>query len=127
MLLFVHPLAGVQLVKGTVEPGESVCEAAVRELAEESGIEGSSCATDLGAWEQCLPGQVWHFRAMNLPSSALPERWCHQTQDDGGHQFEFFWHPLHGPDPENCHPVYAGALKYLRTQLPPGSAAASVA
>lgn len=118
VLLFIHPLAGVQLVKGTVEPGESVNEAAIRELAEESGIEGASCASDLGAWEQGLPGQVWHFRTMQLPVATLPERWSHHTKDDGGHLFEFYWHPLHGPNPENCHPVFIAALKHLRAKLP---------
>jgi 8-oxo-dGTP pyrophosphatase MutT (NUDIX family) len=118
VLLFIHPLAGVQLVKGTVEPGESVNEAAIRELAEESGIEGASCASDLGAWEQCPPGQVWHFRTMQLPVATLPERWSHHTKDDGGHLFEFYWQPLHGPNPENCHPVFIAALKYLRAKLP---------
>lgn len=39
LLLFQHPLAGIQLVKGTVETfDESYITAAKRELAEESGI-----------------------------------------------------------------------------------------
>lgn len=38
ILVFRHPLAGVQLVKGTREAGESIAQAALRELAEESGI-----------------------------------------------------------------------------------------
>ena len=37
ILAFEHPLAGLQLVKGSVEPGESTALAAVRELMEEAG------------------------------------------------------------------------------------------
>jgi len=127
VLVFNHPLAGAQLVKGTVEPGESVNEAAVRELAEESGIVGASCDRDLGTWEQCPLGQVWHFRSMHVPASALPERWSHRTEDDGGHTFEFHWHRIDGVRPENCHPVFIAALEFLRARLATSSSAAGVA
>jgi 8-oxo-dGTP pyrophosphatase MutT (NUDIX family) len=40
ILAFRHPKAGCQLVKGTIEPAESVRRAAERELQEESGIIG---------------------------------------------------------------------------------------
>ena len=36
--MFRHPLAGIQLVKGTVEPSEKPADAARRELFEESGL-----------------------------------------------------------------------------------------
>lgn len=39
ILAFEHPLAGLQLVKGSVEAGESTCATAVRELMEEAGIQ----------------------------------------------------------------------------------------
>ncbi len=38
VLGFIHPLAGKQLVKGTIEAGESIEQACIRELKEESGI-----------------------------------------------------------------------------------------
>ena len=38
ILVFHHPLAGIQIVKGTVELNEMLEEAALRELFEESGI-----------------------------------------------------------------------------------------
>jgi len=38
ILAFRHPSAGCQLVKGTVEDGESLEAAAVREMLEEGGI-----------------------------------------------------------------------------------------
>ena len=40
LLLFRHPFAGVQIPAGTVDDGETVEEAAVREAEEETGIAG---------------------------------------------------------------------------------------
>ncbi len=116
VLLFEHPLAGTQLVKGTIEPGESVPEAAARELAEESGLLAAGDIFDLGTWEQCPAGQVWHFREV-LVEQDLPETWSHFTRDGGGQTFRFLWHPLYAPAPPNCHPVYVAALAFLRAQL----------
>ena len=89
ILVFEHPQAGVQLVKGTVEHGESIDQAAIRELAEEAGIRGAVCESDLGAWESGHEGQLWHFREMRVPIS-LPSSWEHYTQDGGGHVFKFW-------------------------------------
>jgi 8-oxo-dGTP pyrophosphatase MutT (NUDIX family) len=116
VLMFEHPLAGPQLVKGTVEPGESVSEASVRELAEESGLLGASCVGDLGTWEQCPAGHVWHFREVRV-AQELPETWAHFTTDGGGHTFKFFWHQLYAPPPPSCHAVFSAALAYLRARL----------
>lgn len=38
LLVFRHPLVGLQLPAGTVEPGESPVDAARREVAEETGV-----------------------------------------------------------------------------------------
>uniref|UniRef100_UPI00124C1F65 NUDIX domain-containing protein n=1 Tax=Acinetobacter ursingii TaxID=108980 RepID=UPI00124C1F65 len=38
ILAFRHPLAGIQLVKGSIEPNETYDYAAIRELFEESGL-----------------------------------------------------------------------------------------
>lgn len=38
VLAFIHPSAGKQFVKGTIEPGETPLDAADRELWEESGL-----------------------------------------------------------------------------------------
>lgn len=116
VLVFAHPEAGTQIVKGTVEPGESVAQACVRELAEESGVTGGEYVRDLGAWEQCPRGQVWHFREMAVPVE-LPETWSHFTTDGGGHVFKFSWHALDEPAPADCHPVFVGALRFLKTCL----------
>ncbi len=116
VLLFEHPLAGTQLVKGTVEPGESVSEAAARELTEESGLLSAGSSIDLGTWEQCPIGQVWHFREVHVEHD-LPDTWSHFTKDGGGLTFRFFWHPLDALAPVNCHPVFVEALAFLGAQL----------
>lgn len=48
ILAFEHPLAGLQLVKGSVEPGEPTDLAAIRELKEEAGIQ-STVKRNLGS------------------------------------------------------------------------------
>ncbi len=48
VLVFRHPLAGTQLVKGTIEAAEVIQRAAERELLEESGLVATAVA-DLGS------------------------------------------------------------------------------
>ena len=116
VLAFRHPLAGLQLVKGTIDVGESAKDAALRELAEESGLQAVSFTRDLGTWKSDYEGQIWHFQQVQCCATA-PENWEHFTQDDGGHVFHFFWHPLLSkPNPE-WHPVYQAALAELCQRL----------
>ncbi|WP_432767542.1 NUDIX domain-containing protein [Pseudomonas frederiksbergensis] len=58
ILLFRHPIAGVQLVKGTIEIGETPAQTALRELSEESGIEAASVVSDMGCWDASRPNMV---------------------------------------------------------------------
>ncbi|MDF9620046.1 NUDIX domain-containing protein [Pseudomonas entomophila] len=112
ILLFRHPLAGVQLVKGTIEQGETPNEAALRELAEESGIDAAMIKDDLGCWASGHLDQIWSFQLCQA-QAGLPEQWSHQTLDDHGHVFEFFWAPLGQLPYADCHPVFQRALAYL--------------
>ncbi|GHS81866.1 DNA mismatch repair protein MutT [Pseudomonas sp. PAGU 2196] len=116
MLLFRHPLAGVQLVKGSIERGETPGEAALRELREESGIHNATIRDDLGCWDADHLGQIWSFHLCRV-DGLLPERWSHQTLDDHGHTFEFFWAPLDHLPYSECHPVFQRALAFLRESL----------
>ena len=116
ILLFRHPLAGVQLVKGTIEHGETPTEAALRELHEESGISSAEVRQDLGCWDAGHLGQIWSFQLCQVPGD-LPEHWSHQTLDDHGHQFDFFWAPLDDLPHAECHPVFQRALAYLHNAL----------
>lgn len=112
ILLFRHPQAGVQLVKGTIEKGETPATAALRELAEESGIANARVIQDLGCWDAGHLGQVWSFHLCQV-EDALPEHWSHQTQDDHGHPFAFFWAYLDELPYSDCHPVFQRALAHL--------------
>jgi 8-oxo-dGTP pyrophosphatase MutT (NUDIX family) len=55
LLLLEHPYAGIQIPAGTVEPGEEPADAALREAAEETGLEKLSIARYLGEREVQLP------------------------------------------------------------------------
>ncbi|WP_455924494.1 NUDIX hydrolase [Pseudomonas putida] len=116
LLLFRHPLAGTQLVKGSIEEGESPGQAALRELAEESGIHDARVEADLGCWRADHLDQVWSFHLCRS-GQALPEHWAHQTLDDHGHVFEFFWASLEDLPCTECHPVFQRALKFLCRKL----------
>ncbi|MFJ4346234.1 NUDIX domain-containing protein [Pseudomonas sp. NPDC089401] len=116
LLLFRHPLAGVQLVKGSIESGESARAAALRELMEESGIVDASVEADLGCWDAGPDGQVWSFHLCRV-ERALPVQWSHQTLDDHGHRFVFFWASLDDLPFAECHPVFQRALTFLREAL----------
>jgi 8-oxo-dGTP pyrophosphatase MutT (NUDIX family) len=112
ILLFRHPQAGVQLVKGTIEEGEAPCRAALRELVEESGISTATIEDDLGCWDSGHQGQIWSFQLCQA-TGPLPEQWSHQTLDDHGHVFEFFWASFEHLPYGDCHPVFRRALVFL--------------
>ncbi|HQZ13878.1 MAG TPA: NUDIX domain-containing protein, partial [Devosia sp.] len=82
VLAFRHPQAGLRLVKGTIEPGEMPDAAALRELAEESGIADARVVRDLGWSDAIVPDQRWHFIQLEAPEQPL--RWVYQTADGGG-------------------------------------------
>ena len=115
ILAFEHPLAGLQLVKGSVDPGESTDLAAVRELIEEAGIQ-STARRDLGEWHSIVTGHTWAFHECHVGQD-LPDTWVHFAEDDGGHEFRFFWHPLMSEPSERWHQVFRDALSFLRTAL----------
>ena len=115
ILAFEHPLAGYQIVKGTVEPGETPEQAAIRELAEESGLH-ASVERSLGSWVPGFENHHWALVLMNGPS-AIPDEFQFFTQDDGGHWFRFFWQPLDAPLSKLWHPLFQSALAEIRTRL----------
>lgn len=116
ILAFRHPSAGLQIVKGTIEPGEALARACVRELEEESGIR-SEAGPFLGEWQAGYDEQVWGFHEMHC-ADELPETWQHFTEDGGGRTFTFFWQPLDDPPTDDgWHPVFIGALAFVRSAL----------
>ncbi len=112
LLAFTHPLAGRQFVKGRIQPAELPEQAAIRELAEESGVQALTPVTHLGACPIGPYGLIWHF--VDCPTGALPDRWQHWTADDGGHLFDFFWHPLRAPLDGNWDRLFHDAHAVIR-------------
>lgn len=117
VLAFRHPTAGCQFVKGTIDPGETPAQAALRELYEESGIRLDGTMHFIG--KQTIGGQhqSWYFFAH--AASGLADRWQHWTTDDGGHWFDFFWHPLRRPLDHRWHPTFHEAHRFITRRLAP--------
>lgn len=115
ILAFRHPLAGKQLVKGTIEANEPLTAACQRELFEESGIHAETVRF-LGKWVSGYENQVWGFYLMACADS-LPEQWTHFTEDDGGHRFQFFWQPLNRPLDDKWHPLFKGAIEFIKQAM----------
>jgi 8-oxo-dGTP pyrophosphatase MutT (NUDIX family) len=118
ILAFEHPQAGVQLVKGGIEPGESVSAAALRELQEESGIVDAGIAADLGTWDSGHHGHVWALQLCTFPRR-LPESWTHYCADDGGQAFRFFWHDVNQKPGAGWQEHFRRALDAIRERTRP--------
>ncbi len=101
------------MVKGTLEQSDiSIESAALRELEEESGLSSVSRTHYLGSWESGFQNHLWHFVLCEIEQQ-LPNNWSFFTQDDGGHEFNFFWHKV-GSHPEfKCHKVFSDAIKQV--------------
>lgn len=116
ILAFEHPHAGFQLVKGTIETGETLGGAALRELAEESGITQAYSDGSLGIWKSDHEDQIWAFERVQV-TLRLPDSWEYATLDGGGLVFRFFWQPLEGRLGRGWHPVYHRAIGFIRTTV----------
>lgn len=115
VLGFIHPSAGKQFVKGTVEQGENLEDAAKRELEEESGLIVGSRMTFLGT-SLIGPGSVsWHF--FGHLEKSLPDSWDHVTTADHGHTFSYFWHPLEQPLGGGWHVTFHEAFAFFRPRI----------
>jgi 8-oxo-dGTP diphosphatase len=121
LLVFSHPdfpEAGIQVPAGTIEPGESPAEAAMREAFEETGLprltlvaplgEGMRDVTPFGK-DELHHRYFFHLRCVETP----PETWRHweEFSSDGGARvaFDFFWAAL----PDDVPPLIAGHDAYL--------------
>jgi 8-oxo-dGTP pyrophosphatase MutT (NUDIX family) len=114
ILVFRHPLAGVQLVKGSIDFNESPQQAAIRELFEEAGLDYARVVCDLGTWDS--KQNIWSFQ-LCVVNAVLPDTWTHFCTDDGGHEFTFFWHPLSKKTNDEWYVVFQTALTFIEKAL----------
>lgn len=126
LLVFQHPQAGVQLPKGTVEPGEALDAATLRELHEESGLLLDVAPTPIGRWQRVLDGtfgevanfdlHVWHVHLLEAPAE-LPDRWSHSaigSPEEQGLEFKFHWLPIDADLQGKLDPVFRATVELLR-------------
>lgn len=113
ILAFRHPLAGTQLIKGTLEPGERPEAGVLRELAEESGITQATVVEKIGELTIEVVEQHWHIFLCQA-ATELPAAWDFFTTDGGGHLFHFFWHNLAEVPDASWHEIYQTALAFIR-------------
>lgn len=130
LLVFHHPGdQGMQLPKGTVEPGEAPEDAVRRELLEESGIDYRGELLPLGTLErECEAGiegnvyrhaQLWHLFLMRAPLP-LPETFDHVAMgspEEDGLVFSFSWLAPDAPL-EGFTLPYLNAIARVREVLP---------
>ncbi len=102
LLLFTQPGApdaGIQVPAGTIEPGESPRDAAMREAREETGLAGIGYVRFLGRdtrdMRDCGSNELqvrWFFHlSVEGPTD---ETWRHGEHAEDGtviHPFDFFW------------------------------------
>jgi 8-oxo-dGTP pyrophosphatase MutT (NUDIX family) len=98
VLVFRHPdpEAGVQVPKGTVEPGETPETAVVRELHEEAGVDAVDRVTHLATDHWPHPEKPKRYRRhfFRLDVTEPRDRWAHAVTgggEDDGLRFEYFW------------------------------------
>jgi uncharacterized protein len=131
LLVFDHvgdPRPGTQVPAGGIKAGEHPVDAAVRELAEESGITGASVVRKLGeAWHVAPVGnvptgleeQVHHAFHLHLDGPPQQEAWEWDECGDGDvplHRFSLRWVDLDEASAA-LHPVQAMWIPALRASL----------
>lgn len=107
--VFEHPLAGVQLPAGTVEPGEDPLVGARREAFEETGLRELSLGGELA-----LVDGVRHLVHFSVEEAA-PDEWWVFTPDGGGLCWRCHWMPL--DDPSALRPAQRPWLDAVSDQL----------
>jgi 8-oxo-dGTP pyrophosphatase MutT (NUDIX family) len=129
LLVFHHPEdRGMQLPKGTVEPGEAPDEAVRRELLEESGIDYQGALEPLGTIDRyCEAGvegnkhrhpQLWHLFLMRS-EHPLPETFEHVAMgspEEDGLVFSFSWLAPDAPLADFAAP-YVRVIEMVRAAL----------
>ncbi|MDG2341298.1 MAG: NUDIX domain-containing protein [Paracoccaceae bacterium] len=125
ILCFEHPIAGTQLPKGTVESGEEITAAVLRELHEESGLKLNQMPEMFAEMKveptSQMSEQIWHFGLLN-GDHEVRENWTHRpigSPEEIGLEFSFFWKSVEDELKNSLCPVFERAFSiacaHLRT------------
>ena len=103
LLVFEHAdvEAGVQVPKGTMEPGDTLEAGVIREVREETGLASCQIISYLGAmikppFDAGSEDEEWHFFAMEANENVRDE-WEHRVNgkgEDNGMKFRYYWLPM---------------------------------
>lgn len=93
-----HPEAGLQVPGGTVDPGEDLIEAIIREIFEESGLQmnRADIVRKIGETDyqrKDIP-EINHRHYFLIHTKDLPETWAHTVHSNGaddGLVFLYSW------------------------------------
>ncbi len=119
------PEAGIQVPAGTIDPGESPATAILREAHEETGLDGLTIRSFLGAREFQFRRNTGkrervrrHYFHLECDTADVTRRWIHleQTPSEGPPDpipFELYWVKY----PENVPPL-SGSLDEMLAALP---------
>lgn len=94
------PEAGIQIPGGTVDAGESIAEALVREVYEESGLTLENAGTLLGRfqWFRKDRNELHHRNVFHISAPReVAEEWLHIVKSNGEDSempFRFYWLPV---------------------------------
>lgn len=91
VLVFEHARTGLQLPAGTLEDGETFEQAAIRELAEETGLTDVRLHGELGYLDEVSPaGNPFHRHIFHFePIGPVRERWPYPC--DCGDVITLYW------------------------------------
>jgi 8-oxo-dGTP pyrophosphatase MutT (NUDIX family) len=129
LLVFKHPIAGVQIPKGTVEPDEGIQAATMRELAEESGLKYTDDPQIIGTWERIVGGgptedgpleiNLWHISILQAEGDH-PDTWAHRATGSPAEEgliFEFFWVPIDQGLADKLDPLFSPTAEIIQAHF----------